>query len=175
MIMSDIFKILFPVIGTLMSFVCYCLLFEGTFPAAVERCRQSYQTRPILSIALGAGVGIPGTALGVMFMNLGNPLGQFMGVSTLFLLVSLAILGSAGLASLIGHRLNSPQDAHQPWKRVYRGAIVLAITFVFPLVGWFLVLPVTFLSGFGAALMSLKWRKKQSAAPGDPKIAAVQA
>ena len=175
MIMADIFKILFPVIGTLMSYVCYCLLFEGTFPAAVDRCRQSYQTRPILSIALGAGVGIPGTALGVIFLNLGNPLGQFMGFSTLFLLISLAILGSAGLASLIGHRLNSPQDAHQPWKRVYRGGIVLAITFVFPLVGWFLVLPVTLLSGLGAALISLKGRKKQTVMPADATMGTVQA
>lgn len=175
MIMADIFKFLFPIVGTLMSFVCYCLLFEGTFPAAVDRCRQAYQTRPILSMVLGGGVGIPGTVLAVLFFSSGNPFGQFLGFSTLFLLLSLAILGAAGLASLIGHRLKSPQDAQQPWKRVYRGAIVLAITFLFPFVGWFLVLPVTFLSGFGAALMSLKWRKKQSAAPADPKIVTVQA
>lgn len=175
MIMADIFKFLFPIIGTLMSFVCYCLLFEGTFPAAVDRCKTAYQTRPILSLVLGAGLGIPGTVLAIAIASAGNPLGQFVGFSLIFLMLSLAILGSAGLASLIGHRLNSPQDAQQPWKRVYRGSIVLAITFLFPFVGWFLVLPATFLGGLGAALLSLKWRKKRSAAPGDAEVAAVQA
>lgn len=175
MIMADIFKFLFPLVGTLMSFVCYCLLFEGTFPGAVDRCRRAYQTRPILSMLLGGGVGIPGTMLAVVFFNSGNPLGQFLGFSTLFLLLSLAILGSAGLASLIGHRLNSPQDAQQPWKRVYRGGVVLAITFIFPMLGWFLVLPVTLLSGIGAALISLKGSKKQTVAPGDATMGTVQA
>lgn len=161
MIMADIFKILFPIIGTLMSFVGYCLLFEGTFPAAVDRCRETYRTRPKRSILLGVGTGVPGATLGLAILNSGNPLGQFIGFSMLFTMISLAILGAAGLANLIGQRLNSPQDVHQPWKRVYRGSIVLAITFLFPLVGWFLVLPLTFLSGFGVALISLLSRKKE--------------
>ena len=162
MIMADIFKILLPIVGTLMSFVCFCLLYEGTFPSAVERCRYSYQSHPISSFMLGAVLGIPGIIFGVVCLNSGNPLGQLIGFSSIFLLFSLAVLGAAGLASLIGHRLNSPMDQHQPWKRVYRGGIVLAITFIFPLIGWFLVLPVTLLSGLGAALFSLKGRKKTS-------------
>lgn len=174
MIMADVFKILFPIVGTLMSFVCFCLLYEGTFPAAVERCRHTYQTRPIRSLFLGAALGIPGVALGLAFLNSGNPLGQLLGFSTIFLLFSLAVLGAAGLACLIGHRLNSPQDEHQPWKRVYRGGIVLAITFLFPLVGWFLVLPATLLSGLGAALISFVGRKKITLAPSAPIIEPVQ-
>lgn len=175
MIMADIFKILFPMIATMMSFVCYCLLFEGTFPGAVDRCRQTFEKRPIRSMALGVFLGVPCVALGLAVVNSGNPAGTFLGFSILFLLMSLAILGSAGLASLIGQRLNSPQDVLQPWKRVYRGGIVLAITFVFPLVGWFLVLPATLLSGFGAAVISLVGRKKQVAAPIDPAAGTLEA
>jgi hypothetical protein len=175
MIMADIFKFLFPIVGTLMSFVCYCLLFEGTFPGAVERCRQTYLVKPIRSTVLGIVVGIPGIGLGIAMLSSGNPLGQFLGSSLLFLLTTLAILGSAGLASLIGHRLNSPQDEQQPWKRVYRGGIVLSITFLFPMVGWFLVLPFTLLSGLGAALISLKGRKKHVRASAEPGLDVVQA
>ncbi len=175
MIMADIFKILIPMIATLMSFVCYCLLFEGTFPAAVDRCRQTYQSRPIRCMVLGIFMGIPGIVFALVVVNSGNPLGQFVGFATLFTLMSLAILGAAGLASLIGQRLNSPEDVHQPWKRVYRGGVVLAITFVFPLVGWFLVLPATLLSGFGAALISLAGRKKQVMAPTEPTAGTLQA
>jgi len=91
------------------------------------------------------------------------------------MLTSLAVLGSAGLARLIGQRLNSPQDAQQPWKRTYRGSIVLAITFVFPMVGWFLVLPLTLLSGFGAVMISFAGRKKHAVVPPNPALGAVQA
>ena len=174
MIMADVFKILFPVLGTLMSFVCYCLLFEGTFPAAVERCRQTYQTRPIKSLLLGGVIGVPGVALGLAFLNSGEPVGIFLGLCALFLLFSFSILGAAGLASLIGQRLNSPQDIHQPWKRVYRGSVVLAITFIFPMLGWFMVLPITLASGLGAALFSLKLRKKQAQTPTEPEMEMVQ-
>jgi hypothetical protein len=172
MIMADIFKFLFPIIGTMMSFVCYCLLFEGTFPGAVDRCRQSYQKRPILSVVLGAGLGIPSVGIAIGIAASGNPLGQLVGISMMFLLISLAILGSAGLASLIGHRLNSPLDAHQPWKRVYRGGVVLAITFFFPLVGWFLVLPATLLSGFGAVIIAFFGRKKVDLPPVESAVEA---
>ena len=175
MIMADIFKILFPIVATLMSFVCYCLLFEGTFPSAVKRCSQTYHTRPIRTIALGMFLGIPSVVLALAFLNSGNPLGQFLGFSMIFFVISTAILGAAGLAGLIGHRLNSPQDVHQPWKRVYRGSIVLAITFLFPVVGWFLVLPVTLLSGFGAALIALMGRKKQPSTSIDATAGPAQA
>jgi hypothetical protein len=174
MIMADIFKILFPIVGTLMSFVCYCLLFEGTFPASVERCRQTYKKRPIRSLLLGCLFGIPGMVLGVAFLNSGNPLGLFLGFSTLFLLSSFALLGAAGLSSLIGHRLNSPQDTQQPWKRVYRGSVVLSLTFIFPMLGWFLVLPATLLSGLGAALISLRVRKKEEGKPSEPEMEMAQ-
>ena len=164
MIMADIFKILLPIVGTLMSFVCFCLLYEGIFPAAVERCQGAYQSKPIRSIFLGCLVGIPGTIIGVACLNAGNPLGQLIGFSSIFLLFSLAVLGASGLSRLLGIRLNSPQDSQQPWKRVYRGSTVLSITFLFPLIGWFLILPLTLLSGLGVALLSLK-RSKQVMMP----------
>ena len=50
----------------------------------------------------------------------------------------------------------SPTDASQPWRRVLRGGTVLTLTFLLPFVGWFLILPWTLISGFGAAITSFK-------------------
>ena len=61
MIMADVFKILFPVVGTLMSYVCFCLLFEGVVPAAVHRCRGVYETRPVRATFLGLIIAVPGS------------------------------------------------------------------------------------------------------------------
>lgn len=48
-----------------------------------------------------------------------------------------------------------------PW--VLRGGIVLVPTLLVPLLGWFLLLPWTLVSGFGAALLA--WRSRRVAAP----------
>ncbi len=171
MIMADVFKILFPVVGTLMSFVCFCLLFEGMVPAAVNRCRGVYETRPVRALFLGLALAGPGMFLGIAFLkNVPAPVGQFLGFSVIFFLVSMGILGSAGLSSMIGTRLHTPDDEGQPWRRVLRGGTVLAITFLFPLVGWFLVMPLTLASGLGAAVISMWQRRSSGSIPSDANI-----
>lgn len=170
MIMADVFKILFPVIGTLMSYVCFCLLFEGLVPAAVSRCRGVYETRPIRATLLGVVIAAPGMLLGIALLNAGPPAAKLFGFSAIFFVITMGILGSAGLSAMIGSRLHAPNDARQPWRRVLRGGVVLAITFLFPLVGWFFVMPLTLISGFGAAVMSIWQRRKSKPAPLDAKM-----
>lgn len=170
MIMADVFKILFPVIGTLMSYVCFCLLFEGVVPAAVNRCRGVYETRPVRALFLGLALAGPGMLMGIAMLNAGTPVGQFLGFSVIFFLISLGILGSAGLSSMIGTRLHTPNDERQPWRRVLRGGVVLAITFLFPLVGWFLVMPLTLVSGLGAAVISMWQRRSSGPIPAEANI-----
>lgn len=162
MIMADVFKILFPVVGTLMSFVCFWLLYEAIFPAAVERCRVAYMRRPIRAVLLGALITAPTMFVGLSLIGIANPVTKFFGFTILCFLMLLGILGSAGLSRLIGVRLASIGDEHQPWRRVLRGGIVLSITFLFPVVGWFLVLPVTLVSGVGASVLA--WWSARGAA-----------
>lgn len=151
--MADVFKILFPVVGTLMSFVCFWLLYEAIFPNAVERCRAAYVRRPISAVLLGALITAPTMTVGLTLINIANPVTKFIGFAMLCFLILIGILGSAGLSRLIGVRLASIGDERQPWRRVLRGGIILSITFLFPVVGWFLVLPVTLVSGVGASVL----------------------
>jgi hypothetical protein len=74
----------------------------------------------------------------------------------------LGLVGSAGLILRIGSGLPSPADEQQPWRRVLRGGILFALTFLLPIVGWF-VLPIwALVSGFGAFILSVKERKPVS-------------
>lgn len=173
MIMADVFKILFPVVGTLMSFVCFWLLYEAIFPNAVERCRVAYVRRPIVSILLGALITTPVMLVGLSLIGIANPATKFVGFTILCFLMLLGILGSAGLSRLIGVRLTSIGDDRQPWRRVLRGGIILSITFLFPVVGWFLVLPVTLVSGVGASILAW-WSTRgwtQTPQPSDVNLA----
>ena len=72
----------------------------------------------------------------------------------LILLVLSGLAGSSGLAAQIGAGLASPADQSQSWRRVLRGGIVLGLTFILPIAGWFLILPISLIMGCGAALRS---------------------
>jgi len=110
-------------------------------------------------------ITVPVFIVGSAFLGIGNPVAQFLGFCVLIALTILGLMGSAGLSRHIGQRLSSPLDEGQPWRCVLRGGIVLSITFLFPFVGWFLVLPLALVSGVGAAALSLRSGKTKSDMP----------
>ncbi len=156
MIMADVLKIFLLIVGTLIVFIAYWLAAEALFPDWVNRAHRNYD-RPFRLTGLGLVLVIPLLLVGMLVLrNQSNPLFKLAGFSLITFPVVVGLLGSAGLAQRIGQGLASPLDAAQPWRRVLRGGIVLAFTFLFPFIGWFLVLPWTLISGFGAAVKSLR-------------------
>ncbi len=86
-------------------------------------------------------------------------LGRDAGVTLMVIPALMGLVGSAGLISRIGAGLPSPADVQQPWRRVLRGGILFALTFLLPFVGWF-VLPIwALVSGLGAFILSVRKRR----------------
>lgn len=152
MIMADVFKILFLILGTLTTAVSYWLLFEACAPLRVERARANYERRPLRTTLLGLIVSAPVVGIGLALSSVPRGPVKLVGLILIMLTVLAGLFGSAGLTRLIGQRLASPADAVQPWRRVLRGGIVLSVSFVLPFIGWFMVLPFTLISGVGALL-----------------------
>ncbi|MDB4298332.1 hypothetical protein N9910_01190, partial [bacterium] len=71
--------------------------------------------------------------------------------------------GSAGLCQRMGQGLRKVDDEGQEWLGVKRGGTVLGLMMIFPVLGWFLVIPVTLLSGMGALFLS--WRDGRKMPP----------
>ena len=104
---------------------------------------------------IGLAWTIPAAAAGVALLNVPNPLLKFLGATIVLLLILAGMIGSSALAAQIGYGLASPSDQAQPWRRVLRGGMVLGLTFVFPLIGWLLILPLSLVIGVGALFASL--------------------
>ncbi len=156
MIMADVFKIVFLVLGTLMVFVSYWLAATALFPRAVSSARAQYDRHAFRITLVGALVGAPLFGVGfAMVAQAPTPLLKLGGGLLLAVPILLGLLGSAGLSERIGVGMPSLGDEHQPWRRVMRGGVVLSLTFLLPVIGWFLVLPWTVISGFGAAVTSM--------------------
>lgn len=156
MILADVFTWFLIVAGTYLVLVCYWLAAFALFPRVVAACAERYGRRPIAATLLGLVVLVPLLVLGVGLANALKAPPLAVLVRGLLLVPALvALLGSAGLALRVGSGLASPLDVQQPWRAVLRGGLVLAPTFLLPFLGWFVVLPWTLVSGFGAALLAL--------------------
>lgn len=161
MILADVFKIVFLVLGALVVVVSYWLAATALAPNTVNRARIAYGTRPLRITVVGALTGLPPLLLGAALVNAAPYAAlKIAGVSIAALPIMLGLLGSAGLSERIGHGLVHADDARTPWRRSLRGGVVLALTFLLPFIGWFGVLPLTLLSGFGAIVTSIGRRRK---------------
>jgi hypothetical protein len=164
MIMADVLKIVFLVLGTLIVIVSYWLAAAALFPRLVERAHAVYDARPIRATLVGAFIAVPMVVVGLgMLGAVANPLLKMAGVVLIAIPALLGLVGSAGLGDRIGVGLPSADDAAHPWRRLLRGGTVLSITFLLPVVGWVGVLPWTLVSGVGAAVLAMRVREQQPA------------
>jgi hypothetical protein len=165
MIMADVLTWFLIILGSLLVLGANWIGAFALFPGLVERSAQRYGRRPVAATVLGLVIGVPVVVFGLVAAKaIGHPLVGVLIVGALMIPLLLALAGSAGLALRIGAGMPAPIDASQPWRRVLRGSVVLGLTFLMPILGWFVLLPWALISGLGAALMAL--RDRSAPAPG---------
>jgi hypothetical protein len=161
--LADVFTVVFVIVGFLFVYIAYWLAAAGLFPKLVERCAERLGTSPIKSTLLGLIVWGPVLAIGTAISNHSpNAAGKFIGVMIMIASALVALTGSAGLAWRVGAGLKSARDEHEPWRRVLRGSVVLALTFVLPFVGT-AVMAWSFVAGFGALILARPRREQAPA------------
>ena len=162
MIMADTLTYFLLIVGMMMVFVSFWLAAEALFPEMVVRARAQYN-RPVRITLIGLALAVPFIVVVTLCFQVKNPAFQLLGVTCIAVPVVLGLLGSSGLSQRVGIGLPSLVDKRQPWRRVLRGGIVLVLTFLLPFVGWFFLLPLTLVSGLGAAVLS--WSPRGKAVP----------
>lgn len=159
MLMADTMSIFFVLVGMLLAFLGLWLMCRGLWPkaveAAAERCAKHIWPYFLAGIPLTLVMMI----LTRVFFSLG-PIGKFVGVALVCFYMLQAHTGVAGLVTAIGKRLPSPLDQYSPWRTTLRGGIALELTYLFPIVGWFIVLPASIIVGTGAMTVALLSRPK---------------
>jgi hypothetical protein len=164
MIMADILKIFLIVMGILTVYVSYWLVAQALFPGVVGRARQHY-ARPVKITLTGLLAAALPLIIGAVIARSPNPALKLTGITLMIVPALLGMIGSAGLALRVGAGLPSPGDDQQPWRRVLRGGILLALTFLLPVVGW-VVLPLwALVSGFGAFVLSVQEIRRSRSEP----------
>ena len=157
--MADVYA----VFGTLLALgIAFPGLLSGCwllFPGVVGRAQVRVSATPMRSLFLGIGglflLVIPVAVLNAMAFGLAKLLAAML----VFSAFGVATLGAASIAVEMGDRLlglAAPTLTRSG--AVLRGAVALELAAIFPIVGWFLVIPGTLLIGFGAGIFAiLRW------------------
>jgi hypothetical protein len=146
MLMADTLAIFLSVLGMLIACPALWLLCRGLWPDLVDFSKVDCSVtlfKPFL-------VGLPLTIAAI-----------FGGLALICLFITYAGSGVAGLATVIGERLPSPVDAQCPWKATIRGGIILELSYILPILGWFVLLPISIVIGAGATTRALIKSRKQ--------------
>jgi hypothetical protein len=154
-------------LGVFLMFVSYWLAAAALVPAHVARCAEKFG-RPVVTTGLGLLVVAIPIGLGVVVLNAAPAALKWTGVFLIGVPLFSGLVGSAGLAYRIGLGLPVPGDDERPWRAVGRGGVVLALTFLLPVLGQLLVIPLVLAAGAGAgfwAWLSARRRKPAEVLP----------
>lgn len=163
MLMADVFSITLSILGFFLALQGVWLLCLALWPRGVARAQAIEQDQPLRAVFVGAPLTLGVFLVAVMSSQVGGP-AQAFGFALLAGWLLFASVGVAGFASLIGERLASPVDERRPWRRTVRGGAVLELAFLFPILGWFLLLPIVLVMGTGAAALGLRKQREAPAA-----------
>lgn len=141
-------------IGFFIAFPALWLLWKALMPSWTDAAEASVTKHPILSFCAGLPIALVWVGAGVAIAGAGG-VGGFIAATGLAAFFLYANAGVAGVATWLGKRLPSPADADRPWKATLRGGLALEFTFMLPLVGWLFILPVSLITGCGAATIGL--------------------
>jgi hypothetical protein len=136
-------------IGVLLVIVGYATCGHAMLPRAVESGRRRLERGPIRTALKGLAISIPWVGVAVVLMNLPNGALKFAGVLLGLSWLALALVGTSAVALQVGSRGESGPTR---WTHVARGAGFVALTWMLPVLGWFVVMPLTLACGIGSLI-----------------------
>ncbi len=148
-------------VGILLIVVAYASCSNALLSSASERGRQRLAHAPLRTLLLGLVISVPIMLAAIVMMSLPNGAVKLAGTAVTVAWVTVALLGLAPLAVHVG---SGGEQGPVRWTTVIRGAALIALTWMLPVVGWFVALPLSLACGAGCLLLSLRTTKLPVAA-----------
>jgi hypothetical protein len=125
------------------------------FPAAVERAQLRLELTPWRCFWLG-GVLVALLIVPIVVL-LAVPIGpvKLAGWVLIFISLSLASLGAAGLAGRMSAEIRRASPGLSLLGAYVRAAVVLELAAAFPVIGWFVAIPLLTVTSLGATVFAL--------------------
>lgn len=149
-------------IGVIIAYPALLILLNLLFGKTTSRVAYRLDKGMKLAFFIGLIIVIP-AGLAIFTLVSAGSVFQLVGF-ILYLLVSFwGAIGNAALSRVFGMRLTDMGDKDSSsLTEMLSGGFVLTLSFAFPLVGWFVVVPIMSCIGIGAMTINLFSRKPRT-------------
>lgn len=142
-------------IGMIIAYPALLILLNILFSKTTERVAIRLESGMKWSFFAGLIVVVIGGFLVVSLLSAGSVL-QFIGFVLYLILSFWGTVGNAALARLFGARITEMGDKKpSSLGEMLSGGFVLTLSFAFPLIGWFVVMPIITCIAVGAMTLNL--------------------
>ena len=147
-----VYTFLFVHIGVVLVVTAYFTIGAALAPRLTERSRIRFARRPWLPAIIGLVLSVPWVIAAVAMLNVDAGAVKFAGAVLGGLWVLLGLIGGAGIAQHVGR---GADDEPVSWVQTVRGGLLISLTWILPLVGWMVMLPLTLAAGVGCLVIGL--------------------
>lgn len=151
--------------GTMFALPAMLIFFSLAFPHSSARAANRLAHGGVIPFFVGL---IPALAIGVpsaFLLSLGSVF-QFCGTILYFALFTWAFAGLGVVAVMLGQRFGEATGlGGQALSQYAVGAFILTFAISFPIIGWFVILPVALICGTGALVLGVvnyRWGRLQA-------------
>ncbi|MBK8222916.1 MAG: hypothetical protein IPK73_18020 [Candidatus Obscuribacter sp.] len=162
MMLADTMAVFFVVVGLILTLPALWLTLLGLWPGVVEASCQASSRKLWKSFLVGLPFLVLTVILVGVFSKLPEGIGGMLALAAIAFALLFANIGLSGLVTLVGRRLPSPRDQVRPWLPTLRGGLLMVLSFILPLLGWFLLLPAALVIGYGSFVRGLLALRRQS-------------
>jgi len=158
--MTDRLTIIFSLILLGLSYPAALTAWWLLFPERVENARGKIIENPGRSLWIGILAVLVAAIPAWLLFALQAQFTQLLGWIWVVIVLGFASLGSAGIVSELGLRLNWKNDgAFLSFGAFLRGALIWELAAALPLIGWILVIPLGTLISLGGFVQTLRQKK----------------
>ncbi len=165
MAFGDVLMVIALILGAASTLWAGIVVFSLLFPAKVRTAREHLEQRAGRAVGGGLITALLAGGVGLVLANLPNGLVKLIGWGVLLGLLTLAVLGSAGIASLVSERIGRADETLSPLAATGRAAGLMVAAGFMPLVGWFVIGPLALAASLGAGLVAVLAKPVRKAAP----------
>lgn len=164
--LGDVLATIATIVFFGLASLCAMPLSIVIFPTKTEAVAKRLEEHPWKSGVWGIFAGTPLIVLGIILFQIPIPLVRAMGLLLFLAIFLIAIAGMGGFALLVGQRLASSRNPvseanlRPTLSQIFLAATLLVGAAMFPIVGWFLLVPLLFLCSLGAGISTIKSKRK---------------
>ncbi|MDR3690969.1 MAG: hypothetical protein P4L46_16440 [Fimbriimonas sp.] len=149
-IQGDVLATISLLIGTCVSVWALTITYGLLFPERSEIAKDAVSAQPWQCVGRGVAIVLTAGLLGVVLVNIPNPLVKLLGWVAILGILCVAGLGLSGIARSAGEHLTRMAPDMSNYAAFSRGAALMIVGCVVPVVGWLAFGPLLFLAAVGA-------------------------